>query len=329
MNTKNTVIPRLLALGLLFFALMSQLQAQPDTVVVHFGKKSHFDLHLVEREDMKALKKLEMNQLIRDIEKYLENADSLRQKATATDSQEDEVIIRIRNLSINESRDDKVYVRINEQEDCSEEEEDKAFVLDIDFDLGLNTYFENGGVPNRTPYDLRVWGSRYIASQVVFRFRLNKKEVRTPVSLKAGIGFSTYNFMFEKDVIASRQDGEIAFVTTDQDLDKTKLEVSYLYAPITLQIGDKDKSLFTFGVGGYFGVRTGARTRVVYQENEKRVRDRVNDHFHLQDFRYGLRTELGIGRKSGVTLFANYDLNDVFRANRGPELRGFSFGVTL
>lgn len=47
---------------------------------------------------------------------------------------------------------------------------------------------------------------------------------------------------------------------------------------------------------------------------------------YVENFRYGARVEIGV---SDVTLFFNYDLNNLFQENLGPEVQVLSFGVLL
>lgn len=324
---------QLLAIGAFFVFLPGFVQAQPDTIIIRFGKKSHLDLHLAQRSDMDALKKLELNQLIRDIEKYLNNTDSLRGASVDTlenaRGDDEEVVVRFRNITLREKSDGGVYAEINERETEKPEEEEKAFVVDLETDFGLNAFLHNGERPDDAPYYLRFWGSRYLATNLMAEFRLSQPDARTKVLLKTGLGVSWYNFMFERDVRIERQDGQVVFTPTDQDLIKSKLNGSYLNLPLMLQLGDEEKNIFALSVGGYAGVRLGSYTRVVYREDGDRVKDRERVDFFLSNFRYGLRTELNIGRKWGVTFFGNYDLNPVFRDNRGPDVQAVSFGVVF
>jgi hypothetical protein len=47
---------------------------------------------------------------------------------------------------------------------------------------------------------------------------------------------------------------------------------------------------------------------------------------YVNNVRYGLRSEIGVG---SVTMFFNYDLNDLFEPGKGPELQAMSFGIIL
>jgi len=52
----------------------------------------------------------------------------------------------------------------------------------------------------------------------------------------------------------------------------------------------------------------------------------TKSNMYVENFRYGLRGEIGVG---DVTFFFNYDLNDLFQPGLGPELQAISFGLRV
>ena len=76
----------------------------------------------------------------------------------------------------------------------------------------------------------------------------------------------------------------------------------------------------------YAGYRLGSRAKYVFREDDdrERVKDRTN--FYVNNWRYGVRFQVGY---RGLDLFANYDLNELFVEGRGPELNAFSFGIVF
>jgi len=84
---------------------------------------------------------------------------------------------------------------------------------------------------------------------------------------------------------------------------------------------------FRIGGGAYAGYRLWSRTKVKYTENGSKQKDRSTSNFYLNDFRYGVRGQIGIG---GFDVFFMYDLNEMFQANSGgPVLSRYQFGITL
>jgi hypothetical protein len=74
-------------------------------------------------------------------------------------------------------------------------------------------------------------------------------------------------------------------------------------------------------------LRLGGRGKFVYEDdngNSRKQFDKVN--MFASNVRYGLRTEIGVG---DVNVFLNYDLNNFFMADKGPEVQAISFGISF
>ncbi|MEM6297190.1 MAG: outer membrane beta-barrel protein [Bacteroidota bacterium] len=318
----------------ILFVLFGQLTyAQADTVTVSFGENSKFIMLVDNKDDLDDLKKLDLNRLIRDIERYLYRKGSVPSDSTVTIKGEDGEPIVVNFEDVSDYDDDgvKIYMNLGGG-DNDPEEEDDIEAIEFELDLGLNTYLNSDGqAPDGTDYDLRMWGSRYIAINFISNFRLAKKRSKYPVYLKTGVSFSWYNFMFENDVRAVKGEDEILFVPSDVDYRKTKLVASYLNLPVSIQFGNHERNWFSFAVGGYAGLRLGSHDKVVTREDGERTKQKAHNDFHLTNFRYGVQGELNLGRSRGFspTLFMNYDLNNLFRDNRGPELNALSFGIRI
>ena len=66
-----------------------------------------------------------------------------------------------------------------------------------------------------------------------------------------------------------------------------------------------------------------SHSKIVYDDGD-REKEKETDSFYLNNFRYGLRLQIGY---RSTDLFFNYDLNELFAEGRGPKLNAFSFGV--
>ncbi|MBA4054703.1 MAG: hypothetical protein C0490_08335, partial [Marivirga sp.] len=73
----------------------------------------------------------------------------------------------------------------------------------------------------------------------------------------------------------------------------------------------------------YVGYRIASHSKIVYKEDGKE-KDKEHDSFYLNNFRYGVRLQVGY---RATDLFFNYDLNELFASGKGPNLNAFSFGV--
>ena len=208
----------------------------------------------------------------------------------------------------------------------------------FDIDLGLNNWLEDGSNPSGASYEVKPWGSWYVALKSI-----NSTHTGGAFYLLWGPDVSFYSFKFEDERTRLIKNEEVMFIPEEIDnARKSKLEVIYVgfSAVPMIQFGNKQRDRhwhhddfvfghgargFRMGVGAYGGYRLGSKAKYVVNEGGK---DKTKDHdnFYLQNWRYGVRFQAGFG---DVDFFFNYDLNELFSDGRGPELNAISFGVTL
>lgn len=186
----------------------------------------------------------------------------------------------------------------------------------LESEIGINIWPSDKGAPTVKP-----WGSWYVALNSTGTWKASKN-----FHLKSSLGVSWYNFKFEdRNQIAVKTTDGLEFQEfTDGTGTKSKISASFLNLTLVPTIRTNDGNL-RFGAGGYAGLRVGGRGKFVYDDadgNQKKQFEKSN--MFVENFRYGLRSEIGVG---DVTFFFNYDLNDLFQANRGPEFQAMSFGV--
>jgi hypothetical protein len=83
---------------------------------------------------------------------------------------------------------------------------------------------------------------------------------------------------------------------------------------------------FRIGAGPYVGYRIDSYTKQKYEKNGSTEREHHHDNYYLNNLRYGMRVQLGF---RDVDFFFNYDMNNLFVDNKGPQVNAFSFGITL
>ena len=228
----------------------------------------------------------------------------------------------------------------------------------FNIDLGINNWLDDGQFPDNdnAPYSVKPFGSWYVALNSV-----NKTWVGGPIFLEWGMGISWYNwklqdpdFRFEEGVNANDDPQIVMTSDPNQNGIKSKLTASFInvhavpmfdfsrgrkkvtsYESSGVKVKRYSRKGFRFGLGGYAGYRLGAHTKFRFKEDGNNDRDKEKDNFFLENFRYGLRGQIGW---KGMELFAMYDLNEVFAPGRGPEnpvtgqaarLNAITFGVTL
>lgn len=321
--------------------------AQQDTVIVELTKSSKVIFTVQDRKDLDVLKHYNFQALFQDIITKLENKDTTalvnRQAdstATANEEQSDDDVAWEQRSHDRDHDDDNV------DDDDDDDDDDNNWNVHVhrrrwhktsqsfNFDLGTNNYLASGKFPesNDALYAVRPWGSWYVGLNSIQRTRMGKK-----FFLEWGLGISWYNFKFQNDnIVLEKVNNQTVFVadTRDVDFKKSKLTVSYLNASLVpvIDFGGHSRrprmwdgygNSFRMGLGPYVGYRLGSHSKIVYNDHG-RERDKNRDNFYLNNFRYGVRLQLGY---RSTDLFFNYDLNELFVSNKGPKLNAFSFGV--
>lgn len=198
-------------------------------------------------------------------------------------------------------------------------------------DLGFNNFLEDGQFPsdNNQIYGLNNFGSRYIAGSGAYGLPL----IKNALDFRIGLEFGIHNFMFENNNYIQRNesDNNIGFADYQQslqeELEKSKLVVSYLSLPASLRInigGKKRWNTLHINLGGYAGYRLFSYSSI--KRTGQNSKKRTHDSFGLNSWRYGLEGSIGI---DAIHLFVKYDLNELFVDDQLPKLNVITFGVRV
>lgn len=341
MINKKTI---LFLAGLAFSATLQAQQPAADTVIVKLARTSQLIFTIDDRSDLEILRHFDFQNLFRDILNKLEKNDTSAIVQEPTPQADSSAEATSKDWwKLEEPQDDENDDDEEKEDDDNEEpfwNRSKKWGKtwqSFNIDLGTNNYLSDGKFPDNDNaiYTVRPWGSWYVALNSVQRTRLGGKAF-----LEWGLGVSWYNFKFEKDnVLALEDNSGIAFTEDLREVDfvKSKLTASYINASLvpvmdfsghaqkpSLLNTEEPHHSFRIGLGPYVGYRVGSHTKLVYKEEGDRERDKDKNNFYLENFRYGLRLQLGF---RFTDLFFNYDLNSLFAEGKGPDLNAFSFGV--
>lgn len=146
-------------------------------------------------------------------------------------------------------------------------------------------------------------------------------------ALVSGLGVSFMDYRFDKAMTVAKDDelGYIVPVELSGDVKKTKLSVSYLTAPLLLEVktplrmGNERLSLAAGVVGG---LNIGSHTKVKYDD----AKDKERRNFNINPLKYDLTGRIGLG---DFVLYANYGMTSMFKANKGPEINPLTIGLVL
>lgn len=321
-------------------AELSTSSIQKDSVVVEFGKAGKVVIIVDSKEDFEKLKLMNINQIISELDlkenketgeltivEIRKNDGSVKEIVKVReDMNETEVQLGRMRVYVDESGEN---TKVKVETGSGKNKSDKPFHTYFNLDLGINNLIQEGGFPTSDlPYAVKGWGSwnvglNWMASQ----------KISNGFYWDFGLGFQWYNFKFEnRDFQAVRGEDAIDFIQrTDVDGFKSKISASYLTAMTLLKLdfgkmdGDGKKGL-QLAAGPYIGYRLGGRSKFIYEEigGSGRRKDKEPTGLYLQNLRYGIRGELGIGH---VRFYTSYDLNELFQDGKGPSVTPISFGI--
>lgn len=307
----------------LFTSVMAGAQTrQPaigDTLIIEVGKSKLLFI-VNDLKDIEKIKNYDLNKIIQRLQGTLESDSTI-----------------VLSLADIEVQKDPQYdtAHIEEGAEVTEVETNvieinRHIIRDHSFnmELGMNNYLEDGGdTPSSDAlYNVRPWGSWYVGLGWKNSISLSRH-----FYIEAGGNVTWYNFKFERDdAYVIRGDEEVEFIANPQNLDasfdKSKLTVAYLNATVVPMFNFGKKGMyhgFRIGMGAYAGYRLGSYSKVKYDDGDTEKK-KNHDSFYLNDFRYGVRLQTGY---KGTDLFFNYDLNELFRKDKGPALNAISFGI--
>ena len=309
------------------FALQAQ-ENKHDTVKVSLAKTSQVTFTMKDRSDLEILKHYDFQSLFQDILSKLESADTTLQGTDSTD-----IIIA------KTTEEDWDHHENDEDDDDDDWEWDNHYhhgrtSQSFNFDLGTNNYLEDGKFPdaNDELYSVRPWGSWYFAINSTQRTRLAKN-----FFLEWAGGMSWYAFKFQKDnILITKDESGIIFQEDTRDVDyvKSKLGACYVMASLVPvfdlgghrkpRVWDSYGSNFRIGLGPYIGYRISSRSKLVFEDDGDKEKEKNIDSLYLNGLRYGARLQIGV---RSTDFFFNYDINELFATGKGPKLNAFSFGI--
>lgn len=308
-----------------------------DSVIITVGGKSRIVVVAESKEELRKLLRYDLNALLRDMRAKIDstsesgttriifdNVDGGRYvKDTIVTVQTDKnrVVITIDKDKVERTEKDTAQrqtsrVRVSRPWYRNSNE---GFLLS----LGLNAF----DVRNAAGYDPEALATRNVPWKYV---SLGFTQAPTIISgqkaalkLRVGVDVAWYNFMFEGNRYIQKGPDRVEFADFPDPLRKSKLTVSYLNLSLMPKLAIRRGFLAHVTAGGYVGYRMGSYGKRLVEEG--RNKDRSN--FYLNDLRYGWGAEIGL--RNFLDLFVQYDLNPLFKADRGPEINAFSIGFRI
>lgn len=315
------------------------LLVENDTIIVEFGKSGKIVIVVDNKDDFERLKNMNVNQIIRELDLTVnEDTGELVVVEVSGKKGTKEIVKVTEDWNKTEVTVGGIRVLVDETNPTTKvkvetgvrKKSDPPFRTYFNLDLGLNNYLdENGNFPSTSqPYAVKGWGSWNVGLNFFASQRISKG-----LRWDMGLGFQWYNFKFEnRDFQAVRGEDQIDFIQrADVAGFKSKISASYLTAMGLFKMdfgrmNDQGRKGMRMAVGPYAGYRLGGTSKFVHRplEGGNRRKEHANTGIYLNNFRYGVRGEVGVGR---VNFFATYDINQLFQAGQGPELNPIAFGI--
>ena len=162
-----------------------------------------------------------------------------------------------------------------------------------------------------------------------FNFALTKNKMIPTWGVLTGFGLDYRSFSFYENITLSEGENDILTAEyidkAEKKFTRNKLTSTYLSVPLFLEYSSSGKSGFHFELGLIGGLRLWSKYKQKYDEGSKSNKNKVRDDFYQNPFQCAVTARIGL---RNISLYANYNLLPLFRAEQGPELYAVNLGVT-
>jgi hypothetical protein len=274
----------------------------------------------------------------KEIVKVIENGDTTYVKVgdrgiIQVIDQPDSTRIRVgdKEISIVERGDEDADIKFYDVDKDDDEIKNRKFRGHwAGFGLGINNFLDDDFTISREGNDLfmdlntgRSWAINLNFAQYSFGFGTSH------VGLLTGLGLEYNNYFFDRDNSIEEVNDYIVIDSLKGNVAKSKLTTMFLRVPLILEVQFprtvRAKRIFISG-GIVAGLKLGSHTKVILKEESGKNRDKNNDDFNINPFRYGLTARLGYG---SVCVYGDYYITPMFVSDKGPDLHPFSIGMTM
>ena len=313
-----------------------------DSLVIRFANKTRMVIYAPDRAGIQALSNYDLNKIVREMSAEF---DSIPPGKSALERDGDQylkdtvlVVTKTRNgvkIVIGDRKSDttrqdtirKSTDKDREYRNAKRRDRRDGNRLTYGFSIGLDNYITQSNSPaySENSYDLRPLGSRYFALSAGSLPTLIRGD-RVSLKLYYGVEVAWQNFMFDGNNIADKSGDNVTFNDAGRELQKSKMTVATVGIPFVPRVtfyNSRNRQAGHLGVGVYGNYRLDSYRKIKEGDGSK---DRRHSNFALNDFRYGVMADVGIGSTS---FFVKYDLNPLFKTNLGPDLRAISFGISF
>ena len=201
-------------------------------------------------------------------------------------------------------------------------------------DLGFNGYMASGFTTELPPgsgfMDLH-YGKSMSVSLNFLQYSIPFQRNKNTIGAVIGASWSFYNYRTDsKYIIELDDDGNtIGRPEENRTVTKNKLTTSYINIPFLFEFQiptNKDINRFFISAGPYAGFLVKAHTKVVYEDNGSKSKEKYKGDLNVNPFQYGAMIRFGY---RWIKFYAAYDFSALYMKGKGPELYPYSIGLTL
>jgi hypothetical protein len=290
----------------------------------------------VEKED--DGEEVNIKVLEKEVVRVIENGDTTtvkigkNGKLQVTD-QPDSTSIRVGDKEIRiVERNSDTNIHIDDIDECDEEK-----VINPKFrghwagvEWGINNFLNDNNSIARNESDWfmdlntgRSWAVNINFAQYSIGFGTSH------VGMLTGLGLEYNNYFFDHANTIIEENDFVAADSLTGNIAKSKLTSSFLRVPVILEFQFpntiRSKRLF-LSAGLVGGIKLGSHTKVVYKDDGGKNKDKNNDDFNINPFRFGLTARLGFGN---CNVFGDYYFTPMFVEAKGPALHPFTLGIAM
>lgn len=162
------------------------------------------------------------------------------------------------------------------------------------------------------------------------QYSIGLQKLHNNFGLVTGLGINFSNYRFDSPYILTKDEdtGQTTYYITDRSVRKNKLVTTYLNIPLLVELAvpAKGDHRFFINAGGFCGFNLGAHTKVVYNNNGNKEKDKSHSDYNIRPIQYGIMARMGY---RFLKLYATYNMTSLFEAEKGPEVYPFTVGLTL
>jgi len=196
--------------------------------------------------------------------------------------------------------------------------------------LGLNGYLTPSGKTDPDVHDNFMTLDFIKSTNIQFNIFEKNLKISDHMGFVTGLGIDWRNYRFKNKNVVLQSTGNYfdGNLMSDANYKKSKLLVTYITVPLLFEI-QKSRSTTSFHIAGGIssGLRVGSHSKVKFEKpNGGSEKNKNRDDFNLNPFKLDATMLIGWG---GNNFYGTYGLINMFKVDKGPELRTFSFGVRL